>query len=91
MMRKIVQVHFPDIDKDLLDSAVQNLLSPPGDQRNRKKACNPGADQLDPGLKGGSRFQSQEPDQGRGSLFRILFKKSPDYFTAQNAISRFRI
>ena len=32
MMRKIIQVHFPEISKDLLENTVQGLLSDEGIQ-----------------------------------------------------------
>ena len=91
MMRRIVEVHFPDIDKEMLDSAVRTFYRLREIKGIEKK---PATRELinwiralrsDPDFKVKSLIKGEVPYPG------ILFKKSPDYFTAQAAVSRFRI
>ncbi len=42
MMREIVRVHFPELDKELLDVCVKTFLSPPRIPGDRKKARHQG-------------------------------------------------
>ena len=68
MMRRIIQVHFPDISRDLLDSTVSGLLPAARNPGHRKETGHPGTDQLDSGPAVRSRFRSQGSGQGRRPL-----------------------
>jgi len=91
MMRRIVEVHFPGIDGELLDSAVRTFYRLREIKGIEKKPATRElinwirALRADPDFKVRSLIKGEVPYPG------VLFKKSPDYFTAQNAIGRFRI
>jgi len=91
MMRKIVQVHFPEIDKELLESAVTTFYRLREIRGIEKKPATRElinwirALKVDPDFRVKSLIKGEVPHLG------VLFKKSPDYVTAQNAASRFRI
>ncbi|NWF91918.1 MAG: MoxR family ATPase [Syntrophaceae bacterium] len=91
MMRKIVEVHFPDISKDLLESAVQTFYRLREIRGVEKKPATRElinwirALRLDPDFKVKDLIKGEVPYLG------VLFKKSPDYVVAQNAATRFRM
>lgn len=91
MMRKIVEVHFPGIDRELLESAVRTFYRLREIKGIEKKPATRElinwirALRADPGFKVKNLIKGEVPCLG------VLFKKSPDYFTAQNAVSRFRM
>ncbi len=89
-MRKIVQVHFSEIAKDLLDSAI-NVFYRLRDIRGIEKK--PATRELinwiralrsDPDFKVKSLIKGDVPYLG------VLFKKSPDYAVALNSVARFK-
>jgi MoxR-like ATPase len=79
MMREIVQVHFPEISRDLLDVAVKTFYRLREFKDVEKKL------QADPD------FREKDLIKGDIPYLGVLFKKSPDYTIAQRAISRFRL
>jgi len=91
MMRKIVQVHFQDIDKDLLDSAIRTFYSLREIKGIEKKPATRELINWIRALRADADFKIKSLVKGEVPYLGILFKKSPDYFMAQNAISRFRI
>ena len=76
MMRQIIEVHFPDIDGDLMDSRRRRLLPPARDRGHRKEAGHPGADQLDPGPAADPDFKPKQLAKGDVPFLGVLFKKS---------------
>ena len=91
MMRSIVHVHFPDINKDLLESAIRTFYRLREIKGIEKKPATRElinwirAMRMDPDFKVKDLIKGEVPYLG------VLFKKSPDYVVAQNSIARFKI
>ena len=91
MMRKIVLVHFPEIDKDMLDSAVRSFYRLRDIKGIEKKPATRELINWIRALRGDPDFKIKSLIKGEVPYLGVLFKKSPDYAVAQNNISRFRI
>ena len=90
MMRRIVQVHFPEIDKDLLESAVRTFYRLREIKSIEKKPATRELINWIRALKSDSGFRVKDLIKGEVPYLGVLFKKSPDYVVAQNAVTRFR-
>ena len=91
MMRSIIQVHFPDISKDLLDSAVKTFYRLREIRGVEKKPATRELINWIRALRSDADFRVKDLIKGEVPYLGVLFKKSPDYVVAQNAVSRFRI
>jgi MoxR-like ATPase len=91
MMRRIVQVHFSRIEKELLDSAVRTFYRLREIKGVEKKPATRELINWIRALKADPDFQLKDLIKGEVPYLGVLFKKSPDYVVAQNAVSRFRI
>jgi MoxR-like ATPase len=91
MMRRIVQVHFVDIDKELLDSAVKTFYRLREIRGIEKKPATRELINWLRALKADPDFRVKDLIKGEVPFLGVLFKKSPDYVVAQNAVARFRI
>lgn len=91
MMRKIVHVHFSDIDKELLDSAIKTFYRLREIRGIEKKPATRELINWIRALKADPDFRVKDLIKGEVPFLGILFKKSPDYVVAQNAVARFRI
>lgn len=91
MMRKIVQVHFSDIDKELLDSAVRTFYRLREIRGIEKKPATRELINWIRALRADPDFHVKDLIKGEVPFLGVLFKKSPDYVVAQNAVSRFRV
>lgn len=91
MMRKIVTVHFPDISKDLLDSAVKTFYRSRDIRGVEKKPATRELINWIRALRSDPDFKIKNLVKGDVPFLGVLFKKSPDYAMAQNAAARFRI
>jgi len=91
VMRKIVQVHFPDIDKDLLDSAIRTFYRLREIREIEKKPATRELINWIRALRADADFRVKDLVKGEIPYLGVLFKKSPDYVVAQNTMSRFRI
>jgi MoxR-like ATPase len=91
MMRKIVHVHFTDIDKELLDSAIKTFYRLREIRGIEKKPATRELINWIRALKADPDFRVKDLIKGEVPFLGILFKKSPDYVVAQNAVARFRI
>ena len=91
MMRQIVQVHFPDINKDLLDSTVKTFYRLREIRGVEKKPATRELINWIRALRSDPDFRIKDLIKGEVPYLGVLFKKSPDYIVAQNAASRFRI
>lgn len=91
MMRMIVQVHFPGIEKELLDSAVRTFYRLREIKGIEKKPATRELINWLRALKADPDFKAKDLVKGEVPYLGVLFKKSPDYVVAQNAVSRFRI
>ena len=91
MMRKIVHVHFSDIDKELLDSAIKTFYRLREIRGIEKKPATRELINWIRALKSDPDFRVKDLIKGEVPFLGILFKKSPDYVVAQNAVARFRV
>jgi MoxR-like ATPase len=91
MMRRIVQVHFPGIEKELLDSAVRTFYRLREIKGIEKKPATRELINWIRAFRADPDFQVKDLVKGEVPYLGVLFKKSPDYVVAQNAVSRFRI
>jgi MoxR-like ATPase len=91
MMRRIVQVHFPEIDKELLDSTVRSFYRLREIRGIEKKPATRELINWIRALKADPDFRLKDLIKGEVPYLGVLFKKSPDYAVAQNAVARFRV
>jgi MoxR-like ATPase len=89
MMRRIVQVHFTDVDKELLDSAIKTFYSLRDIRGIEKKPATRELINWIRALKADPDFKIKDL-KGDVPFLGILFKKSPDYMTAQHTVSRLK-
>jgi len=91
MMRRIGQVHFPEIDKELLDSTVRTFYRLREIRGIEKKPATRELINWIRALKADPDFRVKDLIKGEVPYLGVLFKKSPDYAVAQNAVARFRV
>ena len=90
MMRRIVHIHFPDISKELLDSAVRTFYRLREIKGIEKKPATRELINWIRALRTDPDFKVKNLIKGEVPYLGVLFKKSPDYIVAQNSISRFK-
>jgi MoxR-like ATPase len=88
MMREILHVHFPNIDQDLLDSAVQTFYRLRDIRGIEKKPATRELINWIRALKADPDFKVKDLTKGEVPFLGVLFKKSPDYVVAQNSVGR---
>jgi len=91
MMRDIVQVHFPEINQDLLDAAVKTFYRLREFKDVEKKPATRELINWIRALQADPDFKVKHLLKGDIPYLGVLFKKSPDYAMAQRALSRFRL
>jgi MoxR-like ATPase len=91
MMRRIVHVHFPEIDKELLDSSIRTFYRLREIRGVEKKPATRELINWIRALKADPDFRVKDLIKGEVPFLGVLFKKSPDYVVAQNAAARFRV
>ena len=91
MMRRIVQVHFPEIDKELLDSTIKTFYRLREIRGIEKKPATRELINWIRALKADPDFRVKDLIKGEVPFLGVLFKKSPDYVVAQNAVARSRV
>jgi MoxR-like ATPase len=91
MMRRIVQVHFPDIGHDLIEAAIKAFYRLREIRNVEKKPATRELINWIRALRADSDFRVKDLIKGEIPYLGLLFKKSPDFVAAQNAITRFRI
>jgi MoxR-like ATPase len=91
MMRRIVQVHFPEIDKELLDSTVKTFYRLREIRGIEKKPATRELINWIRALRAEPDFRVKDLIKGEVPFLGVLFKKSPDYVVAQNAVARSRV
>ena len=91
MMRRIILVHFPDISRDMLDSAMKTFYRLRDFKGIEKKPATRELINWIRALKGDPDFRAKDLVKGDVPYLGVLFKKSPDYVIAQNNVGRFRI
>jgi MoxR-like ATPase len=91
MMRRIVQVHFPEIDKELLDNSVRTFYRLREIKGVEKKPATRELINWIRALRTDPDFKIKDLVKGEVPYLGVLFKKSPDYVVAQSSIGRFKI
>jgi MoxR-like ATPase len=91
MMRSIVHVHFPDINRDLLESTIRTFYRLREIKGIEKKPATRELINWIRAMKMDSDFKVKDLIKGEVPYLGVLFKKSPDYVVAQNSIVRFKI
>ncbi len=91
MMRRIVQVHFPDIRRDLLESSVHTFYRLREIRGIEKKPATRELINWIRALRTDPDFNIKDLTKGDVPYLGVLFKKSSDYVVAQNGISRHKI
>ena len=87
MMKNIVQVHFPDIDKELLNSAVQAFYRLREIREIEKKPATRELINWIRALRADPDFRVKDLSKGEISFLGVRFKKIPDYFTGQKMVN----
>jgi len=90
-MRSIVHVHFPDINRDLLESAIRTFYRLREIKGIEKKPATRELINWIRAMRTDPDFRVKELIKGEVPYLGVLFKKSPDYVVAQNSIARFKI
>jgi len=90
MMEKIVQVHFPDISRDLLDGAISTFYRLRDFKGIEKKPATRELINWIRALKADPDFRIKNLVKGDAPYLGVLFKKSPDYAVAMNNVARYR-
>ena len=91
MMRKIVEVHFPEISKDLLESSIRAFYKVRDFRGVEKKPATRELINWIRALEADPDFRVKDLVKGDLPYLGVLFKKSPDYAIAKNASARMRI
>jgi MoxR-like ATPase len=91
MMREIVQVHFPDINQDLLETAVKAFYRLREFKEVEKKPATRELINWIRAMNADPDFRVKDIIKGDIPYLGVLFKKSPDYAIAQRAVSRHRL
>ncbi|HDM09577.1 MAG: MoxR family ATPase [Deltaproteobacteria bacterium] len=91
MMRKIVSVHFPDISRELMESAIKTFYSLREVRGVEKKPATRELINWIRALRADPDFQVKDLVKGEVPYLGVLFKKSQDYAIARQAVSRYRI
>ncbi|OGP53026.1 MAG: ATP-binding protein [Deltaproteobacteria bacterium RBG_13_52_11] len=91
MMKNIVRVHFPDIDKELLNSAVQAFYRLREIKEIEKKPATRELINWIRALRADPDFRVKDLIKGNIPYLGVLFKKSPDYFMAQKVVAHFKV
>jgi MoxR-like ATPase len=91
MMKDIVRVHFPDIDKELLNSAVLAFYRLREIKEIEKKPATRELINWIRALRADPDFRVKDLIKGNIPYLGVLFKKSPDYFMAQKVVNHFKI
>jgi MoxR-like ATPase len=91
LMREIVTVHFPHIEHDLLDSAVNMFYRLREIKNVEKKPATRELINWIRALRADPDFRVKDLIKGHVPFLGVLFKKSPDLMVAQKSVGHFRI
>jgi MoxR-like ATPase len=90
MMRRIIRVHFPDIDDELLENCLRSFYNMRSLPSVEKKPATRELINWIRALKTDPDFQPKKLKKGDIPYLGVLFKKSGDYNTARSSQSRLR-
>ncbi len=91
MMEKIIEVHFPNISKQLLDHSIKAFYRMRDIRGIEKKPATRELINWIRALKTDPDFKPNDLAKGDIPYLGVLFKKSPDYVIANNSVSRMRL
>ena len=91
MMRRIVQVHFPTIDGDLMQQSVTAFYRLRGLDAVEKRPATRELINWIRALQTDPDFKPKQLAKGEVPYLGVLFKKSQDYSQAQNVVNRRRL
>lgn len=91
MMRRIIRVHFPDIDSELMESAVNVFYKLRELDGIEKRPATRELVNWLRALKSDPDFKAKDLGKGDIPYLGVLFKKSQDYERAVNTVSRKRL
>lgn len=91
MMRKIIEVHFENIDSKLAENAIDAFYSMRGLEAIEKKPATRELINWMRALNADPDFRAKDLVKGKLPFLGVLFKKSPDYERAKNIASRRRM
>jgi MoxR-like ATPase len=90
MMAKIVEVHFPDIDRELLKNSISAFYSMREFRFIEKRPATRELINWIRALKADPDFRSKDLLEGKIPYLGVVFKKSPDYAAVRSAIAQMR-
>ncbi|MBW1776963.1 MAG: MoxR family ATPase [Deltaproteobacteria bacterium] len=91
MMRRIIHVHFPDIESELLESAVETFYRLREIDTVEKKPATRELINWIRALRAEPDFKPKDLAKGNIPFLGVLFKKSQDYEQVNNVINRRRL
>jgi MoxR-like ATPase len=91
MMRKIIQVHFPEISRELLDHTIKAFYRMRDFRGIEKKPATRELINWIRALKADPDFKAKDLVKGDIPFLGVLFKKSPDFEIARNSAARLRM
>ena len=91
MMRKIIEVHFPDLDNDVMENAIATFYKLREIDTVEKKPATRELINWIRALEMDPDFKPKQLTKGEIPYLGVLFKKSPDYVNAGNYINRRKI
>ena len=91
MMRRIIQVHFPQISRELLDHTVKAFYQMRDFRGIEKKPATRELINWIRALKADPDFKVKDLMRGDIPYLGVLFKKSADFEIARNSVSRLRM
>jgi MoxR-like ATPase len=91
MMRKIIGVHFPDLDSELMEKAISAFYRMRSLDAVEKKPATRELINWIRALKADPDFKPKQLAKGDLPYLGVLFKKSQDYARAQHAVNGRRI
>ncbi len=91
MMRKIIDIHFPEIDKNLAENAINAFFTMRELDGVEKKPATRELINWIRALNADPDFKSRDLVKGELPFLGVLFKKSPDYDRARSITPRRRL
>ncbi len=91
MMRRIIGVHFPDIDSDLMEKTITAFYRMRSLEGIEKKPATRELINWIRALKADPNFKPKQLAKGELPYLGVLFKKSQDYARAQHTVNGRRI
>ena len=88
MMRKIIEVHFPNLDNDVMENAIATFYKLREIDTVEKKPATRELINWIRALEMDPDFKPKQLTKGEIPYLGVLFKKSPDYVNAGNYINR---